>query len=99
MPTRMLLSRLFGFYGGRFVSQRALADELNRRGIATARAVDWHRTTVTRVLAPPWPDYKWEINNGRHTKQAAEARAKALASKFGNSGEQACLRQRHRAAS
>ena len=29
-----------------FVSQCALADELNRRGIPTARGGSWHRTTV-----------------------------------------------------
>jgi hypothetical protein len=33
-----------------FVSQRALANELNRRGIATARGGNWHRTTVVRML-------------------------------------------------
>jgi hypothetical protein len=33
-----------------FVSQRELAAELNRRGIATARGGNWHRTTVVRML-------------------------------------------------
>ena len=33
-----------------FVSQRELANELNRRGIATARGGNWHRTTVVRML-------------------------------------------------
>ena len=33
-----------------FISRRALADELNRRRIPTARAGSWHYTTVTRLL-------------------------------------------------
>jgi hypothetical protein len=33
-----------------FVSQRALANELNRRGIPTARGGSWHYTSVRRVL-------------------------------------------------
>jgi hypothetical protein len=33
-----------------FVSQRELAKELNRRGIATARGGNWHRNTVRRTL-------------------------------------------------
>ena len=34
-----------------FVSQRALAEELNRRGIPTARGGSWHRTSLGRMLA------------------------------------------------
>jgi hypothetical protein len=33
-----------------FVSRRALAYELNRRGIPTARGGRWHYTTVVRML-------------------------------------------------
>ena len=33
-----------------FVSRHALADELNRRGIPTARGGSWHYTTVVRML-------------------------------------------------
>jgi hypothetical protein len=33
-----------------FISRPALADELNRRGIPTARGGHWHRTTVVRML-------------------------------------------------
>jgi hypothetical protein len=33
-----------------FVSQRALADELNRRGIPTGLGGTWHRTTIVRML-------------------------------------------------
>jgi hypothetical protein len=63
-----------------FVSQRALADELNRKGIATARGGNWHRTTVARVLARLGLTTNGRINNGQAHKQAAEARARALAS-------------------
>ena len=33
-----------------FVSQHALANELNRRGIPAARGGKWHRTSIRRVL-------------------------------------------------
>jgi hypothetical protein len=33
-----------------FVSQRGLANELNRRGIPAAGGGRWHRTAVTRML-------------------------------------------------
>src|SRR5882757_2795103 len=33
-----------------FLSRRSLADELNRRGIPTARGGRWHYTTVVRML-------------------------------------------------
>jgi len=72
-----------------FVSQLALANELNRRGIATARGGDWHRTTLTRVLARLGLITNGRINNGQAHKQAAEGRAKALAStirKLGRAG-------------
>jgi recombinase len=75
-----LVSTIRNFMAAGFVSQRALADELNRRGIATARGGDWHRTTVTRVLARLGLITNGRINNGQAHKQAAEARAKALAS-------------------
>ena len=65
-----------------FVSRRALAEELNRRGIPTAHGGKWHYTTVTRMLtrlgriAPG----KGGIENGLANRQAAaNARAKALA--------------------
>src|SRR5260370_17435380 len=35
-----------------FISRRSLANELNRRGIPTARGGRWHYTTVVRMLAP-----------------------------------------------
>ena len=81
-----------------FVSQRALADELNRKGIATARGGNWHRTTVARVLARLGLTTNGRINNGQAHKQAAEARAKALASTNSETRDsRLCLRQRHRA--
>ncbi len=33
-----------------FVSQHALTDDLNRRGIPAARGGDWHRNSIARVL-------------------------------------------------
>jgi hypothetical protein len=62
------------------VSQHELANELNRRGIATARGGNWHRTTVTRVLARLGLITNGRINNGLSHKQAADVRTKALAS-------------------
>ena len=63
-----------------FISQRALADELNRRGISTAAGGRWHRTTVMRMITR-----LSQITNGRIDialvhRQAADARAKSLAS-------------------
>jgi hypothetical protein len=67
---------------GSFVSQRALADELNRRGIPTVFGGSWHRTTVVRMLTRLGliTSGKGRITIGQATKQAADARAKALAS-------------------
>jgi Recombinase len=66
-----------------FVSRRALADELNRRGIPTARGGSWRYTTVVRMLARLGlltSGKGGRINNGLASKQAADAQAKALAS-------------------
>jgi hypothetical protein len=66
-----------------FVSRRALADELNRRGIPAARGGRWHYTTVVRVLSRLGlltSGKGGRINNGQASKQGADARAKALAS-------------------
>ena len=64
-----------------FVSRRALVDELNRRGIPTAHGGRWHYTTVVRMLTRLGriTPGKGRINNGLAIKQAADARAKALA--------------------
>jgi len=63
-----------------FVSQRELASELNRRGIPTALGGSWHYTTVRRMLRRLGLKTKGRINIGRTNKQAADARAEALAS-------------------
>jgi len=64
-----------------FVSRRALADELNRRGIPTARGGIWHYTTVVRMLTRLGRITlgKGRINNGLASKQVADMRAEALA--------------------
>ena len=63
-----------------FVSQRELASELNRRGIPTALGGSWHYTTVWRMLRRLGLKTKGRINIGLASKQAADARAEALAS-------------------
>jgi hypothetical protein len=66
-----------------FVSRLALADELNRRGIPTARGRTWRYTAVVRILTRLGLITYGKgarINNGLASKQAADARAKALAS-------------------
>ena len=66
-----------------FVSRRALADQLNRRGVPTAHGGRWHYTTVVRMLSrlnllASFTDGR--INNGQAGKQPADAKAMALAS-------------------
>ena len=56
-----------------FISRRALADQLNRRLIPTARGGRWHYTTVVRMLTR-----FGLLTSGKGA--AADARAKALAS-------------------
>jgi hypothetical protein len=63
-----------------FISQRALAKELNRRRIPTTLAGKWHRNTVTRMLARLGLITNGRINIGRSHTRAADLRAKALAS-------------------
>ena len=66
-----------------FISRRSLANELNRRGIPTARGGRWHYTTVVWMLARLGlltSGKGGRINNRLASKQAADARAKALAS-------------------
>jgi hypothetical protein len=63
-----------------FASHRELADELNRRGIPTALGGSWHRTTVWRMVRRLGLVTFGNRNIGRTNKQAAEVRAKALAS-------------------
>jgi hypothetical protein len=65
-----------------FVSRRALAEELNRKGIPTAHGGKWHYTTVVRMLKRQGL-LSWgkgaRINNGQAKKHAADLRAEALA--------------------
>jgi Recombinase len=62
------------------LSRRTLAHELNRRRIPTARGGRWHYTTVVRMLTRLGLITKGPINIGLPNKEAADARAKALAS-------------------
>jgi Recombinase len=79
---RALASTIRELTAAGFVSRRSLADELNRRGIPTARGGSWHYTTVVRMLTRLGliTSGKGRINIAQATKQAADARAKALAS-------------------
>jgi hypothetical protein len=63
-----------------FTSRRALADELNRRGIPTARGGIWHYTTVVRMLTrlDRIMPGKGGINNGLASKRVADVRAEAF---------------------
>jgi hypothetical protein len=63
-----------------FVSQQALTDELNRRGVPTALGGSWHRTSVGKILMRLGLKTKGTVNNGLASKKAADARAKTLAS-------------------
>ena len=65
-----------------FISQRALADELNRKGIPAPRGGRWHLTTVVRTLTRLGliTVGKGRTNQRLAVKQAADARAKSLAS-------------------
>jgi hypothetical protein len=74
-----LLSTVRMLIAAGFVSQRALTDELNRRGIATARGGNWHRTTVVRMLTRLGLITlgKGRTDNRLAHKRAADARAEA----------------------
>ena len=66
-----------------FVSRRALAAELNRRGTPTARGGKWHYTTVMRMLTRLGlltSGKSGKINNGEAGKRSPDEQAKALAS-------------------
>jgi Recombinase len=80
---RALASTLRELRAAGFISRRALADELNRRGIPTSRGGSWHYTTIVRMLTRLGlltSGKGGRINNGLASKQGANARAKALAS-------------------
>jgi hypothetical protein len=79
---RALASTLRDLKAAGFQSRHALAEELNRRGIPTARGGRWHYTTVVRMLTRLGlltPGTGGRINNGQANKRAADARAKMLA--------------------
>jgi hypothetical protein len=65
-----------------FISQRALADELNRKGIPAPRGGRWHLTTVVRALTRLGLIRvgKGRSNQRLAVKKAADARAGSLAS-------------------
>jgi hypothetical protein len=64
-----------------FVSQRALANELNRTGMPTVYGGRWHHTTVVRILSRVGmlTSENGRVNNGLANKHAADVRAEALA--------------------
>jgi hypothetical protein len=79
---RALVSTIRELRAVSFVSRRAMADELNRRGTPTARGGRWHTTTVVRMLARLGlltSGNGGRINNGQAKKHAADVRATALA--------------------
>jgi hypothetical protein len=77
---RALLPTIRKLMAAGFVSQRALADELNQRGISTGSGGIWHRNTVGRTLTRLGLITNGRINNALAHRQAADARAKSLAS-------------------
>jgi hypothetical protein len=80
---RALASTLRELRAAGFVSRQALADELSRRRIPTARGSRWQYTTVVRMLTRLGMLKSGKgarANNGQTGKRAADARAKALAS-------------------
>jgi hypothetical protein len=81
--TRALASTIRELRAAGLISRWGLADELNRRGIPTARGGRWHYTTVVRMLSrldllASFTDGR--INNGQAGKQPADAKARVLAS-------------------
>jgi hypothetical protein len=62
-----------------FVSQRGLANELNRRGILGAGSGKWHRTSVMRMLRRLDRLTSGKDNNELKSKPVADVRAVALA--------------------
>ena len=63
-----------------FVSHRALANELNRRGIPGAAGGTWHRNTVMRMLTRlrQLTSEHGGINHDLAMKRAADVRAESL---------------------
>jgi hypothetical protein len=63
-----------------FVSQRGLANELNRRGIPAASGGRWHRTAVTRMLTrlDLLMSQRGGTNSELASKRVADVQAEAL---------------------
>ena len=62
-----------------FVSQRGLANELNRRGVPGASGGSWHRTTVVRMLRRlDLLMSERGINSELASKRVVDVRAEAL---------------------
>jgi hypothetical protein len=78
---RPLLSSVRKLKAKGFVSHRALADELNRKGIPAPHGGRWHLTTVVRMLTRVGLITlgNGRTNNRQALKRAADARAEALA--------------------
>jgi hypothetical protein len=76
-----LASTLRELMAAGFVSQRALANELNRTGMPTVYGGRWHHTTVVRILSRVGllTSENGRINNGLANKHAADLRAEVLA--------------------
>lgn len=76
-----LASTIKRYQSAGFTSRQAMADELNRRQIATDRGGGWHVTTVVRMLTRQGLLVSGKgarINNGQAGRRAADAQAKAL---------------------
>ena len=75
----VLLPAIRMLIAGGFVSQRGLANELNRRGIPGAVGGRWHRTSVMRMLRRLDWLTSGKANSELKTKALADVRAEALA--------------------
>src|ERR1700730_706419 len=76
----VLLPTIRELMAGGLVSQRGLANELNRRGIPGVGGGRWHRNAVARMLTRlgVLTSGKSGINNGLASKRVADVRAEAF---------------------
>jgi Recombinase len=61
------------------VARRAIADELNRRGVPTERNGRWHYTSVVRMLTRLVNPAAGRVGAGASSRQASLVRARTLA--------------------
>jgi hypothetical protein len=61
-----------------FLSRRALAAELNRRGVPTSHGGRWHYTTVVRTLTRLGLHTSGHSGSGQAGRQVADVQAEAL---------------------